>query len=55
MARGLDNSQIAAELFIGDAAVRTHIGHVLSKLNSRSRVQAVVMAYESGLVRPGTA
>jgi DNA-binding NarL/FixJ family response regulator len=55
MARGLDNSQIAAELFIGDATVRTHIGHVLSKLNSRSRVQAVVVAYESGLVRPGTA
>jgi DNA-binding NarL/FixJ family response regulator len=55
MARGLDNSQIAAELFISDATVRTHIGHVLSKLNSRSRVQAVVLAYESGLVRPGTA
>ena len=54
-ARGLDNSQIAAELFISDATVRTHIGHVLSKLNSRSRVQAVVVAYESGLVRPGTA
>jgi DNA-binding NarL/FixJ family response regulator len=55
MARGLDNSQIAAELFISAATVRTHIGHVLSKLNSRSRVQAVVVAYESGLVRPGTA
>ncbi|HEX9099329.1 MAG TPA: response regulator transcription factor [Candidatus Dormibacteraeota bacterium] len=55
VARGLDNSQIAAELFISDATVRTHIGHVLSKLNSRSRVQAVVVAYESGLVRPGTA
>jgi DNA-binding NarL/FixJ family response regulator len=55
MARGLDNGQIAAELFISDATVRTHIGHVLSKLNSRSRVQAVVVAYESGLVRPGTA
>jgi DNA-binding NarL/FixJ family response regulator len=53
MARGLDNGQIAAELFISDATVRTHIGHVLSKLNSRSRVQAVVVAYESGLVRPG--
>jgi len=55
MARGLENSEIAAELFISDATVRTHIGHVLSKLNSRSRVQAVVVAYESGLVRPGTA
>jgi DNA-binding NarL/FixJ family response regulator len=55
MARGLDNSQIAADLFISDATVRTHIGHVLSKLNCRSRVQVVVVAYESGLVRPGTA
>jgi DNA-binding NarL/FixJ family response regulator len=55
MARGLDNGQIAGELFISDATVRTHVGHVLSKLNSRSRVQAVVVAYESGLVRPATA
>jgi DNA-binding NarL/FixJ family response regulator len=55
MAKGLDNSQIASGLVISDATVRTHIGHVLSKLNARSRVQAVVVAYESGLVRPGTA
>ena len=55
MARGLDNGQIAAELFVGEATVRTHVGHVLSKLNARSRVQAVVVAYESGLVRPGSA
>jgi DNA-binding NarL/FixJ family response regulator len=53
MARGLDNGQIASELFVSDATVRTHVGHVLAKLDARSRVQAVVVAYESGLVRPG--
>src|ERR1700730_6401853 len=55
MARGLDNGQIAAQLFVSEATVRTHVGHVLSKLDARSRVQAVVVAYESGLVRPGSA
>ena len=54
MARGLDNGHIAAELFVGEATVRTHVGHVLSKLDARSRVQAVVVAYESGLVRPSS-
>jgi len=54
MARGLDNGQIAAQLFVSEATVRTHVGHVLSKLDARSRVQAVVVAYESGLVRPGS-
>lgn len=54
MARGFDNSEIAQELHVSDATVRTHVGHVLSKLDARSRVQAVVVAYESGLVRPGT-
>lgn len=54
MARGLDNGQIAAELFVSEATIRTHVGHVLSKLDARSRVQAVVIAYESGLVRPGS-
>jgi DNA-binding NarL/FixJ family response regulator len=54
MARGLDNGQSAAELFISEATVRTHVGHVLSKLDARSRVPAVVVAYESGLVRPGS-
>jgi DNA-binding NarL/FixJ family response regulator len=55
MARGLDNGQIAAELSVSEATVRTHVGHVLSKLEARSRVQAVVVAYESGFVRPGSA
>jgi DNA-binding NarL/FixJ family response regulator len=53
MARGLDNGEIAERLVVSDATVRTHIGHILAKLEARSRVQAVVIAYESGLVRPG--
>jgi DNA-binding NarL/FixJ family response regulator len=54
MARGLDNAQIGSELSISEATVRTHVGHVLAKLEARSRVQAVVVAYESGLVTPGS-
>jgi DNA-binding NarL/FixJ family response regulator len=54
MARGFDNSQIASDLSISEATVRTHVGHVLAKLEARSRVQAVVVAYESGLVTPGS-
>src|SRR5579859_1390493 len=54
MARGLDNGQIAAQLSVSEATVRTHVGHVLSKLDARSRVQAVVVAYESGVVRPSS-
>jgi DNA-binding NarL/FixJ family response regulator len=54
MARGLDNSQIASGLSISEATVRTHVGHVLAKLEVRTRVQAVVVAYESGLVTPGS-
>ena len=53
LARGQSNAEIAATLHLGEATVRTHVGHLFAKISARDRAQAVVFAYEAGIVRAG--
>jgi DNA-binding NarL/FixJ family response regulator len=53
IAQGRSNPEIAADLYLSEATVKTHVGHILAKLEARDRVQVVVIAYETGVVSPG--
>jgi DNA-binding NarL/FixJ family response regulator len=53
VAAGRSNAEIASELYLGEATVKTHVGNLFAKLQARDRVQAVVLAYEAGIIRPG--